>query len=359
MTPRERRRWSGTETNTRGEEPKTAVASCCVRPATVKSEIRGSVTFRVLLAAASAFALAAAGDAVYRQGTEAPLSAARSPEELAKLVEARICAAPADSLDTLVASPDPALAVAAAWERVRRTTPADTTDNFKGPFTTMEARYRAIPGPDSAVLARFVGLVEGRLQLPVPAFWAASIECAKYNGQRTVWFPIGEPVSPMLTAALKTIKGRSVPRRSGHDWIVDVGGLSEILPASGEEVRSDLATEMLSGDKAYIALYNSYPALSYRLFAVSRRNGRIIWTSQVWAEGHGDGYGWSGVGHHVVELEAAGDRLAVFGISGVAYIEVFDIKTGKNLFRFGTSDFHNPPPMPETGGADGAKTTPK
>jgi hypothetical protein len=45
----------------------------------------------------------------------------------------------------------------------------------------------------------------------------------------------------------------------------------------------------------------------------------------------------------VVEIETAGDEVAVFGFTGpAAYIEVFDARTGRNLCRFNTAYFPAP-----------------
>jgi hypothetical protein len=40
---------------------------------------------------------------------------------------------------------------------------------------------------------------------------------------------------------------------------------------------------------------------------------------------------------HLAEMRLAGERLVIFGVScGVAYVEVFDKKTGEALCRFST-----------------------
>ena len=164
-------------------------------------------------------------------GTDAPPD---SPEALAKSIQAQVIPASLQKLDALVAGPDTTIALAAAWERVRRTTPADTTASSRARVTTEAARFQAIPGPDSAVLARFLGFVEGRLRCAIPEYWAASVGSAKYSDSRDIWFAIGEPVSSAV-AAIRKIKGRVVPRREGDHWIVQEGGLSLTLPADDRD----------------------------------------------------------------------------------------------------------------------------
>jgi len=266
-----------------------------------------------------------------------PAGGPDSPEALANRIQAQVIPASLQKLDELVAGPDTTIALAAAWERVRRTTPA-TTGPFTGIYTTSPARFNASPGPMKADLARFVGLVRGRLRCPIPKAWKASVESAKYADERVIWFPTIEHFYPMKGLVLRSLGERLVPRRDSDHWIVKARGESLVLPASRFEGPVAYATVRMQGDIAYVALYSSGPG-TYTLCAVERSTSRIVWSSQVWT-GLFRGF-WSGPGDQsVVEMQFADDSLAVFGFShAVPYVEVFDARTGKNECRFSTSYF--------------------
>ena len=272
-----------------------------------------------------------------------PQAEVPSQAALAGIVRAVIRPASAKELETLVAGKDITVALDAGWERVVRGTPADTTDNFKGPFTTMEARFNAIPGPDRAALARFLGLVEGRLGLQIPKTWEASVEHAKYNNDRHIWFPTDERISPVREAVVKLRSEQNVRvRKEGDHWFETVDGEPLALATTG-----GYAAVTASGQTAYVALCEDSPS-SYKIYAQQRGGGRVIWSSEVWAEGcymYGQLVGGrSGPDFQpVVEIEAAGDEVAVFGLTGpAAYIEVFDARTGRNVCRFDTAYFPAP-----------------
>ena len=93
--------------------------------------------------------------------------------------------------------------------------------------------------------------------------------------------------------------------------------------------------------EAYVALYSSDPT-SYKFFALERTTGRIVWSSQVWA-GLFPLFSSGPPSGQVVEIQPAGDKVAVFGLSWGGYIEVFDARTGKSECRFVPAHF----PWPE------------
>jgi hypothetical protein len=290
-----------------------------------------------------------------------------SPAALAKRIQALVLRSPLQKLNELVAGPDSTIALAAAWERVRQKIPADTKRKIAGPYTSGLGFWNSIPGPEKADLARFLGLVEGRTQLPIPRAWEASVGSAKYNPDRSVVFPTLQDMFPLCQTVMSSLMESVSPRREGDHWIVEAGGAPLALPGEdpGLPFRESARVEV-KGDMAYVALYDDEGS-PYAIYAAERGKRRIIWSSKVWASGGYDkGEPWverggTGLSWQCVEMQLVGDRLGVFGISFFgAYVEVFDARTGENECRFSTSYFPvKERPVPEAGDAPRAEEVQK
>ena len=87
----------------------------------------------------------------------ARLAKAGAPEELAKCISAVLPRIPKGDLDSLVGNEDCTVALAAGWERVRRTVPN-------------EEQRIPIP-PQSQSISQFIGLLEGSTRVSIPHFW--------------------------------------------------------------------------------------------------------------------------------------------------------------------------------------------
>jgi hypothetical protein len=243
------------------------------------------------------------------------LSRVDSPSQLAARVGTLVSGSVMSEVARLVSASDCATSLAAGWERVRRTIP--------------EAKRQGLVSPDSAALSRFLGLVEGRVQAPVPEAWEAAVKSTKGSSRMAIFFSCPEPVE----GALK----RTRPRREAHEWIVEKDGLSIRVSAEDGLGPIDNAAVDIDTKAVYIGLYG-WPPVPYRLLAIDRASKKVIWSSKVWAAGGLKGYG--GQGWHFAETRLGGETLTVFGISeGSAYIEVFDKNTGENRCRFSTSYF--------------------
>jgi hypothetical protein len=214
---------------------------------------------------------------------------ASSPGELLTLIRSRLSASPKTEMNRLLTDKDSTVALAWGWERVRRTVP--------------EADQQALINPDSGTLSRFLGLVEGRLQVPIPEKWEATIRSAKGNSRRNIWFSyLGQP---------------------GREGDLGIVG------------RDNQAAVCLAMERAYIAIYQ-WPPIPYKVLSIDLSTRRILWVSEVWAAGTFVNY--EGIGWHRAEIRLVGETVAVFGVSeGCAYVETFDKATGKNLCRFSTA----------------------
>ena len=247
------------------------------------------------------------------------LGLVNSPGELATRIDSLFSAATEHELDLLVAAPDCTVALASGWEGVRRTLPKE--------------RQQKIVSPDREAISRFLELVGRRTRFPIPGIWEASVKNAKSYGRDNIWFPLPKTVEKSAGVAAPVV----LLRREGDQWIVKKGSQTVTLPAEDGRGPVDKATVAMTDETVYVALH-AWPPTPYKLYAIERSSGKIIWSSLVWADGGFMNY--SGQGWHVVELRLAGDKLAVFGVStGTAYIEVFDRRTGENQYRFGTSYF--------------------
>jgi hypothetical protein len=243
------------------------------------------------------------------------LIGADSPEKVAARNRVLFSHISLNEVDLLVSTSDCSDALSAGWERVRRTMP--------------EAKQEHDVHPDDKVLSRFLGLIEGRIQCPIPLAFEATLRSAKGISRKSISF-----ICPArVEEELKKYK----PRELGDEWIIERGALSFKLPIERGMGPVDNVAVDLNDEVAYIGLYG-WPPNPYQLVAVNRTSQKVIWSSKVWAAGglkDYEGHGW-----HFVEIRLTGDQLIVFGVSGAcAYIETFDAKTGQNRCRFSTAYF--------------------
>jgi hypothetical protein len=277
------------------------------------------VILNLLACAAVSGAQGTTGDTAEEKRKDAmSLKHVDSPGQLASRIGMLFSGSPVTDVNKMTLAPDCSVALAAGWERVRRTMP--------------EAEQRDVISPDRVALSRFLGLVEGRIQVPIPDAWEATVTSTKGYGKAAIWFPRLELVDKQLVTRR--------PLRDGERWMVKMENLSLKLAAEDGLGPVDNFATVRDGEIVYVALYGSRPT-PFRLFAVNRDNARPIWSTKVWAAGglvEYEGKGW-----HLAEIRLVGERLAVFGISDdSAYVEAFDKKTGANQCRFSTAYFDGP-----------------
>ncbi len=251
------------------------------------------------------------------------LSEARSPEALSARIAKLLVAATRSDLDRLVSASDCTTALAAGWERVRRTVP--------------QTLQKDVVALDSLAVSRFLGLVEGRLKVPVPKAWAEVLGSGKGHARSRIWFS-----APLDLVGTQQVSGGWLIKRDGAGWLLTRGARFLRLPAEfGMDPDSHPAVE-LSRERAYAAVYSSLPESSYKLFAIDQVTGKVVWSAEVWgtirAWPSGVVVGHSGHDSHAVTIHASDEKIVVFGVSGFAvYAEVFDRKTGENRCRFSTA----------------------
>ncbi len=278
-------------------------------------------TLSVLVHGAALSATARAADEPGEQKTDVlRLSGASSPDELADRIAKRLSTATRSELGRLASVPDCTTAMAAGWERVRRTMP--------------ETEQEDAVTPDLLAISRFLGLIEGRLQVPLPKTWEETVKSAVGRGQKTIWFPRWD---------LVLVERRFTPwsfTRDGDHWLVK--NENQLIKLPAEDAMVSNVTVECAGESAYVALYGSQSP--YRLFAIDQRKGKIAWSSKVWGTARvfprGVIVNTSGSDWHVVTMRSTDEMLVVFGFAGVGvYVEAFDRQNGENRCRFSTNYF--------------------
>ena len=214
-------------------------------------------------------------------------------------------------------------ALSAGWERVRRTMP--------------ENERQGVVVPDPLAVARFLGLVEGRIRIPIPNVWEEAVKSAKGRGQRDIRF------DRQYVRDKTSSSGRWLVERKGGDQLVTRGSELIKVPARDPELVMEAAV-LLDGDTAIVALY-SPSSRPFRLVSIDRKGKKLNWTSEVWGPCTISPPGLyqfsTGLDGHVVTIRSSDKTFAVFGcsVNGV-YVELFDRMTGENRCRFGSAYFN-------------------
>jgi hypothetical protein len=215
------------------------------------------------------------------------------------------------------------IALQAAWREVRLTLPEQ-----KG-----NRRVR----PDPAKLRWFLGFLEGRGRLRVPNWWQESILRAQtYRRDDCLNLALGN--KPFYhDSGFGSIKTPldTILIEEGASVVVAVADARTRVPWALLK-RSRNLSALATSSRCYIATHGNFGA-RYPLICVSRDSGKLIWKARVW--GHSfDLIMVADSGSQRVTVTEEGSRVVVFGASlAGAHVEAFDVKDGKNLFRFTTA----------------------
>jgi hypothetical protein len=310
----------------RGRKSSSSAARHClqltVSAMNLSGIMRGSVPYVVLCLFFSWHKPALAADSAVSDQDVERLSQARTTAELSESCRSLFARATDSDVRRLVVHPKRCVGLLAGWERVRRTVPAQN---------------RNVPSaPSQEALHRFLGVVEGRVCVPVPTFWESVLLSADSQGRDNIYFSWPEQFNS-ATSANADERGNisSAPasgERSDKKAVVKDEAHSSLLRDVASRIEKSCA--LSSKDTVFRCRYLPCPG-SYPIVAEDRRGGHVKWTADVWAAGASTVY--TGRHWHHVDLAVRGNELVVFGASGTAlYIEVFDAVTGKNICRFST-----------------------
>jgi hypothetical protein len=242
--------------------------------------------------------------------------------------------ADSDKLQALMFGADEGSAVRAAWELVRRRLAKDiAADSHRNPQGTL---FKGASG--------FVGFLEGRLQVPVPGWWASELGRARtVEGDEARYFydrAVGEfTLDPraisdrfgIVPAIKRSDAGELTATWSG-------GNLRLAAKAIPEEKIFDSLTGVVYRDRCLIVQYSNddYPPLTLAIYSVDLRSSQITWTKKLVFDARPPrAHGHSGASIHDVALVCRDDVVFLFGMElSMIYIESLRLADGRPVMRF-------------------------
>lgn len=231
-------------------------------------------------------------------------------------------------------------ALIAGWEIVQRSREHDA-----------DATYQE---PSVLELSRFVGLLDGRLRVKVPEWWADTL--------LNPWIP-----NRKRGLCFKTPKSASLPRirtsrNDEFNFIQDISdvrrspqGLEMTVNYRGESIAIaipkdknqggdpvSLLSAVSDGQNVFVTLSSTW-GTPFSLIRIDTESRKVIWSKNVRAAGPN---GMSVEGQalvHYVELIAENSRIYIFGRCDFGlYCEAFEVADGECVFRFCTNDIELP-----------------
>ncbi len=228
------------------------------------------------------------------------------------------------------------IALHAAWQEIRRTV---------GPKDSDQGRP-----VDPVHLQRFLGYLEGRLQISVPVWWEKIFLTAFPNRGDFITFRF-EKLEHYGLAGENFLapKGTSVARRD-RNLLLTVKEGSVLLPTEVVEAARALGIEegdakeyqlsaLVAPERAYVVVHGGLSMWCGTLYCIDRKSSKVVWTADIWAWGMSGGTsGFLPLAQHQVALHLRNGQIVVLGIDSMcAYVEGFNAQDGKNEFRFNTS----------------------
>lgn len=199
---------------------------------------------------------------------------------------------------------------------------------------------------DAESINKFINDLKAKTKATVPEWWQKGLfSVAVFKGQnhsfsahnwwRGDWVKevkIGDktwrvPPSVTLTQKTDTFTLRA------KDLLVE-------YPKAARRHFADSFEFVVSDKAACVAAYDSWGGHEFNVVGFEAEGGKQLWTADIWATDMTESVGASAC--HRVELLVNKDTLFVFGaeIMGL-YVEGFEVKTGKNQFRFCTCYWGN------------------
>jgi hypothetical protein len=238
---------------------------------------------------------------------------------------------------------DTSIALQAAWA-------------LTGPASVRGGRAR----PD-----RFLGFVEGRVKHAIPLRWEVWLVQLCFHGDRgrqeaalseyaeRCTFVRKEPganryiVEPEVLG--KTRSGIRAPpgvglEREGDALVLGYKGKrikisQELVGKLGDARMYPSCAAYLEGNQCFVAFYGQIPE-RFPLLCIDANTGRLHWRAEVWALGADNLPELFGPSRHETIVAPEQGRITVYGAgSGGCYIESFEKKTGKVVFRFATNQW--------------------
>jgi hypothetical protein len=252
---------------------------------------------------------------------------AATPEEKAAAYKAYFTKVGRAGLAGLMKDEDVGIALQAAWET--HTKPARRAKPVP---------YRVDDVYDPDELKKFAAFVKDRTKAPVPDWWSGEVVAVGLSPGTAHGFA-GD--SKRLNWRMRADKaGVEVPEgaeleRKGDALVYSAGGRSVEFPRSALPIdKGRTVTGVITETGAALAVSGPRGAGggSFKVFGFTGKGGKPAWVADVWAAGRTILAGYS---PHRVDLVEKDGTLFVFGAeSHGAYVEAFDMETGRCRFRF-------------------------
>lgn len=245
-----------------------------------------------------------------------------------------------EQVEQLTSHENLSVALAAGWEKVRRTVPMrrSTYNSFYSSDFDPRPKDGEELVYDKAAVSRFLKLVRERTELAVPDFWEKALLEPDLTTRVDVPMVRGD-----RPAGIERVQNQWVVTLEAGQWFLPVVQEADDIDQCPDAVRLKMTRKT-----AYLVIIESYllALVPYRLYALDRENGRILWSARI--RSHMEPFppgvalgGWVDTGY-ILDLEADDNWVAVLGITqlGRAYIETFT--SGRNECRFSTGFFNFP-----------------
>lgn len=246
-----------------------------------------------------------------------------------------------DRLASFEQTKNDGVAIQAAWERIRQT--------MIGPnYITTPIVVRHIDPP---LLQRFLGYASGRLRVPLPRWWVRRFEELHYlfpgylGLNRRDLDPkasvapnihlIGESFYPQCIHKIKVESNGTDAIAESHTYHIP----KTVVDKESDRGIVDVIEIAPIGDSAFAVSYHSDRPSRYSLYLINSESNDVLWETEVFCENIlVPGATGSGFEHWAEIVSDSQGRILVFGACDSSmYIEGFDRKHGKPLFRFSTS----------------------
>jgi hypothetical protein len=219
------------------------------------------------------------------------------------------------------------IALQAAWET-----------HLKPVKRKMKAGDRTDDVYDPAELGRFVEFLKERTKAPVPNWWATDItDVDLFPGQHHGF------IGPWYAARRKrkeADRGQLLVEMKEDSVICTAGNRSVEFPNDTfNGTFGGSFVGQLGEKRSVVAAYTSASGFAYQVAGFEGKGGKTTWKADVWAAGRN---GLGGLGYHFVQMTEKDGVAYLFGMeSHGAYVEAFDVATGRVQFRFCTCYWWN------------------
>jgi hypothetical protein len=262
--------------------------------------------------------------------------AAPSADEAAKRFAELFASRTREELKGLKQSDHAGLALAATWQLLYR----EQGEAVEQLDKNEPQKIRQ----DSA--SYFLGFLDARTNAESPDWWRRSALGATITHRRYAGFPRPEnwvfhetPIGPRSATPVKRSEQSLVFSAGGKEFQIRHDVLERHLTRIGLKESAAYIAFAPGKEHYYFAAY-SEAGFPFRMACFGAVDHAYKWTADVWAANR---HALEGKSFHMVEIRESERAVLVYGLEPSAlYVEGFDIKTGKALFRFSTNNWRIP-----------------